>query len=414
MSELIENSSQRKKLLKHMILQLHNGEAPEEVKVRLQQFLGTVPYNEVVEVEQELISEGLPEEEVIKLCDIHGKALQGVIDHSGMKKIPSGHPVDQFKKENIALEQLAEKIHELYAQISARDKHSDIENFRLEMLGHFNQLMDVGKHYSRKENLLFPFLEKYGVTGPSKVMWAKHDEARQLLKAAQETLMQKDIIKEEPENLIDLILRPATSAVIEMIMKEEEILLPMSLDKLSDQDWYNIHLQTPEIGYCLVEPDSEWKPEGFINPEDREKIADGIIQLPTGSLKIEELISILNTLPVDLTFVDSNDKVKYFSGGKERIFTRSKAILQRDVRLCHPPASVHIVEKIISDFRNGIQDRAPFWIQMKDRFIHIEYFALRDTDGKYLGTLEVSQDLSEKRALQGEQRLLQYRNQQKY
>jgi hypothetical protein len=133
-----------------------------------------------------------------------------------------------------------------------------------------------------------------------------------------------------------------------------------------------------------------------------------VIQLPSGNFTKAELQAILNTLPVDMTFVDKNEKVKYFSQGKERIFHRSRAILNRDVKLCHPPSSVHVVEQILDDFRTGKQDHAPFWIQMKGKFIFIEYYALRDENGEYLGTLEVSQDLTEKRALEGEQRILSY------
>jgi PAS domain S-box-containing protein len=113
-------------------------------------------------------------------------------------------------------------------------------------------------------------------------------------------------------------------------------------------------------------------------------------------------------MPVDITFVDKNDQVKYFSQGKERIFDRNRAIIGRDVRMCHPPSSVHVVEKILNDFKSGNETTAAFWIQMQGRFIHIEYFALRDPDGNYLGVLEVSQDLTEKRSLQGEQRILSY------
>jgi DUF438 domain-containing protein len=119
-------------------------------------------------------------------------------------------------------------------------------------------------------------------------------------------------------------------------------------------------------------------------------------------------MSILNTLPVDITFVGQDDKVKYFSQSADRIFQRNRAILNRDVRHCHPPASAHIVDKILDDFKSGKQDHAPFWINMGGKLIHIEYFALRDTDGSYLGTLEVSQDLTTYRSLQGEQRILSY------
>ncbi|MCD6425459.1 MAG: DUF438 domain-containing protein, partial [Anaerolineales bacterium] len=134
----------------------------------------------------------------------------------------------------------------------------------------------------------------------------------------------------------------------------------------------------------------------------------GQIRLHSGSFSAEELLSILNTLPLDMTFVDKDDKVKYFSQGAERIFQRNRAILNRDVRNCHPPASAHIVDKIIEDFKSGEQSRAPFWINMGSKMIHIEYFALRNDQGEYLGTLEVSHDVSGYRALEGEQRILSY------
>jgi hypothetical protein len=192
-----------------------------------------------------------------------------------------------------------------------------------------------------------------------------------------------------------------------MIYREEEILFPMSLDVLSDSEWYAIFKQSPEYGFCLYDPAEDWQPSGDI--EDSEQTIDQErIQLPSGSLTPSELTTILNSIPFDLTFVDKDDRVRYFTQGRERIFSRSRAILGRKVQLCHPPSSVHIVEQILEDFRSGRQNRAPFWINLKDKFIHIEYFALRDQDGEYLGTLEVSQDLTRKRSLEGEQRLLSY------
>ena len=239
-------------------------------------------------------------------------------------------------------------------------------------------------------------------------MWGKHDEARELLKAANEALRETSISRDELLSTIDLLLRPASTSITDMIMKEEEILLPMCLETLRIGDWFEIYEQTPEIGFCLYDPDTEWHPEGKETEKMEMPQENGKIVLPSGSLTRQELLAILNTLPVDITFVDKNDKVAYFSQSAERIFDRNRAILQRDVRMCHPPHSVHTVEQIISDFRSGKESRAPFWIQMGEKFVHIEYFALRDENGEYLGTLEVSQELSEKRKLQGEQRLLSY------
>ena len=268
--------------------------------------------------------------------------------------------------------------------------------------------MDVEKHYQRKENLLFPFLEKHGITGPPMVMWGKHDETRELLQAAVDTWkVTADISWEEVQTLLELVLQPAAKAIEEMIYKEEEILLPMSLDTLTDEEWYEIQTQSPEIGFCLYDPQEEWQPKD-LKPVEEMSGGGGKIRLPSGTMNPAELTAILNTLPADITFVDKEDRVRFFSQGQERIFTRNRAILGRKVQQCHPPTSVHVVQQILDDFRSGTQDRAAFWIQRGGQFVHIEYFALRDETGNYLGTLEFSQDLTEKRRLQGEQRLLSY------
>lgn len=409
MSELINNSQRRKDLLKHMILQLHEGVAPEAVRARMIDLMSKIPYGEVVEVEQELINEGLPEKEVLRLCDIHTQALEGHIDLSGMKIVPPGHPVDTFKQENHELTKVSDELHELFSRVETEMIGQSNENYTNKLKILFNSLTDVDKHYRRKENLLFPFLEKYGITGPPKVMWGKHDETRDLLKNAIEILNLPGIFSHEMMKVkIELYLYPAIKAITDMIMKEEEILFPMALDKLTEGDWYEIYRQTNEIGYCLYDPKIAWAPQG-VEIAEKTSAEEGTVNLPSGKFTSEELLSILNTLPIDITFVDWNDKVKYFSQGKERIFDRNRAILGRDVRMCHPPSSVHIVDQIINDFKEGKADSAPFWIQMHGKFIHIEYFALRNEKGEYLGTLEMSQDLTDRRALTGDQRLLTYR-----
>jgi hypothetical protein len=408
MSELIDSAEKRKELLKHMILQLHEGTAPEAVKKQLIKLLGKVPYNDVVEVEQELINEGLPQEEVLKLCDIHTMALDGILDHTEAKTAPPGHPVHTFKEENRALRKEIQTLEQLYDDVKNTKDEDQLGGFLDEIHQYFNALMDVEKHYLRKEYLLFPFLEKHGVTGPPTVMWGKHDETRELLKAAIEALGAADEISvEEAKTVIDLVFSPASKAIDDMIGKEEEILFPMCLDTLNDSEWYDIEKQSIEYGFCLYDPKVKWKPEG-VEPDEGVSEEAGKIQLPSGSFNVTELMAVLNTIPFDMTFVDKDDRVKYFTQGRERIFARSRAILGRKVQQCHPPSTVDIVEKILDDFKSGREDHAAFWITLKDRFLHIEYFALHSEEGDYLGTLEVSQDLTEKRKLEGEQRLLQY------
>lgn len=408
MSELINNSENRKNKLKELILKLHDGISESEVRTELMETLSGIPYGEVIEVEQELIDAGLPEEEVLKLCDVHGAVLHGNIDLSASKQVPEDHPIDVMLKENAQVKELANNIIELIEKIKESNK-LDGNSEILQLRGFFNALFDVDKHYNRKEYLMFPYLENYGITGPPKVMWGKHDEIRELIKGCIELLQTEKIAVDELLASADLILIPTVTQAVDMTKKEEEILFPMALDKLTEAEWYEVAKQSLEIGYCLYDPPTTWKPEWATEDEltEMNKIG-GTIQLPSGSFSVEELLAILNHLPIDMTFVDKDDKVKYFSQGKERIFQRNRAILNRDVRLCHPPASSHIVDKIIDDFKSGKEDSAPFWINMGGKMIHIEYFALRNEKGEYLGTLEVSNNIQGYRDLEGEQRILSY------
>ncbi len=408
MSELINNSKERKARLKELILKLHQGETTEAVQQELLLSLANIPYGEVVEVEQELISEGLPEEEVLALCDAHSAVLDGSIDLSRMKSTPEGHPVEVIRKENEQIRLVVQRINQILYSLQAT-KDQELPEQILELKSLFNQLMDVDKLYQRKEYLIFPFLEKIGITGPPKVMWGKHDEIRNLLKMSLEVLHTKNLTAEELHAASPFSLKLTVDQVVDMTKKEEEILLPMCLDELTEADWYDIHKQSLDIGFCLYDPQVNWKPNWVKEKAIDEMNQDGgLVRLPTGSFTPEELNTVLNSLPFDITFVDKDDKVKYFSHGRERIFQRNRAILNRDVRHCHPPSSAHIVDKIIDDFKSGRESRAPFWINMKGKMIHIEYFALRNEEGKYLGTLEVSHNITPYREIIGEQRILSY------
>ena len=408
MSELINNSQNRREMLKHLILQLHKGEAPDIVRKRLIELLRTIPYNEVVIVEQELIAEGLPEEEVLKFCDIHTAVLDGSIDTSAQKEAPAGHPVHTFKKENAELGKVIAQIRQMFSQLEnvAPDQ---LRKYLIGLKGLLNQLSDVDKHYRRKEYLVFPFLEKHGITGPPKVMWGKHDETRELLKAAHEVVsVNSETTVDELRSAAAYVIQPALSAVEGMIMKEEEILLPMTMDTFTAEEWYQVYQQSPEIGFCIYDPEDKWQPEGAVASEVEYSSTGGRIILPTGSFSMEELTALFNHLPMDITFVDKDDKVRFFSLGEHRIFDRNRAIIGRSVQLCHPPGSVHIVEQILVDFKSGKESKAAFWINFKGMFVYIEYIALRDEKGEYLGVIECTQDLTKYRQLEGEQRLLSY------
>lgn len=197
-----------------------------------------------------------------------------------------------------------------------------------------------------------------------------------------------------------------------MIFKEENILFPMVSDVLTEDEWLTIQKESGEIGFCFIGDDmEEWKPERVdLEKEEKkkgEKEADGFIRFETGLLEIEELEQMLNTLPVDITFVDRNDTVKYFSQAKDRIFARPKTVIGRNVQNCHPPASVHVVEGIVNDFKSGKKDKEEFWIKMGEKYVYIRYFAVRDKEGKYLGTVEVTQDIKPIQEITGEKRLVE-------
>ncbi|MBP1674016.1 MAG: sensory box protein [Bacteroidetes bacterium] len=253
MSEIINNSKYRKEKLKELILKLHHGENPTHVRAELISTLRQIPYGEVVEVEQELIAEGLPETEVLKLCDVHGEVLDGHIDQSGAKDIPEGHPVDVFKQENIELLRVIEKAQLLLGTLYALSE-DNFREFALKVQLCFNDLMDVDKHYKRKEYLVFPFLEKNGITGPPKVMWGKHDEIREQLKGCIEILRTDGLKKSDLKDALELLFEPVLKAMADMIKKEEDILFPMCMDVLSTEDWWHIHRQTLEFGFTLYDP----------------------------------------------------------------------------------------------------------------------------------------------------------------
>jgi DUF438 domain-containing protein len=272
-----------------------------------------------------------------------------------------------------------------------------------------NLLSDIEKHYQRKENLVFPYLEKYNITAPPMVMWGKHNEIREFMKSVFDLFAQNPAFSmSDLADSYDLLIEPLLYSVNEMIYKEEQILFPMTLDTFNEIEWYEIYKQSPEIGFCLFYPEDKWKPESAVADETSPENGSGRVMLSTGSFTPEELEGIFSSLPVDITFVDKDDKVRFFSHGEDRIFQRNKAILGRKVHNCHPPQSVHIVDKILDDFKSGTQSNAKFWINFQGKYVHIAYYAVRNENKEYLGTLEVSQDIIHYREIEGERRLLTY------
>lgn len=407
MSEYINNREYRQKVLKELITELHNGKSVEEVKPRFEKLIEGISPTEISEMEQALIMEGMPVEEIQRLCDVHAAVFKGSIaEIHGQQKdedVP-GHPVHTFKLENKAIEEFIEN--DLKNHLNNFLSNDSRENLNL-LSKDLEQLMEIEKHYGRKENLLFPYLEKYGITAPPKVMWGVDDEIRAELKEAINLLGECKGNKEEVGEKVNNVINRIT----EMIYKEEKILLPMALEHLTEDEWLSIEEASSEYGYCFIDPVKKWKPkrvnvEARIQAEGEKPVKDGYIKFETGLLLPEEIEAIFNTLPIDITFVDKDGIVKYFSQAKERIFPRPKTVIGRTVENCHPPASVHIVQQIVEDLQSGKKDHEDFWIKMKDMYAYIRYFAVRNSQGEFLGIVEVTQNIKPIQEITGEKRLL--------
>ncbi len=406
MSEFINNREHRQQKLKQLIMELHEGRNFEEVKKEFAISFENVSPKEISDLEQSIIMEGMPVSEVQRLCNVHSAVFKGSIDEiheDTSKSAVLGHPLNTFKRENEKIKQFLAVKFRFHMDML---KENDLKQNRDKLIDDLTILYEIDKHYLRKENLIFPYLEKYGITGPPKVMWGVDDDIRDLIKEVLSSLKDgnetKEFILERLENLI--------SQINEMIFKEENILFPMAEDTLTQDEWLLIQDESSEIGFTLIEIPVLWTPpiytEEIPNENSDKQIIDGNIHFETGFLQVKELELALNHLPFDITFIDKFDVVRYFSHGKERIFPRTKAVIGRTVQNCHPPGSVHIVNQMIEDFRNKKKDHEDFWIKMKGLYVFIRYFAVRDNDGDYIGTLEVTQNIQPIQEITGEKRLV--------
>ena len=383
----------KQEILRGIILDLHRGVPIEQLKARFAALVREVDASEIASLEQKIIAEGVPEEEVKKLCDLHVEVFKESLEESKGISVEPGHPVHTYIQENEVATTLAKEIRSLLGNRPLPYR---------ELSENLQKLSQLDKHYLRKENQLFPILEAKELSGPTAVMWAIHDDIRTLMKQAQSVLSQEA----EPAEVIST-LEQLLKTIEDMIYKEEQILFPTSLDVLTENDWARVREGEEDIGFAWVSPGEGWSAQSTGVEPQQVSTPDNTWPLDTGRLSQEQLNLILTNLPIDITFVDETDSVCYYSQGKERIFPRTPAIIGRKVTNCHPPDSVHKVTEIINAFKAGKQDTAQFWIQLHGKFILIRYFAIC-SDGKYRGVLEVSQDLTELRKLEGERRLLDW------
>ena len=311
--------------------------------------------------------------------------------------LPEGHPVSVYYQER-------EIIIGLLEEISTVDVEAEFQKYT----NIFNQLQTIEKRFARKENQLFPYLEKKGWNGPSQGMWSFHDNLREQFRLLRKNMDAKqfDKIITNTPFLVEGISR--------LLNTEDNVLFPNSLDLLTEKDWISMRKGEEEIGWMLAETPAPFPAVEYIHPSEdftkREMTfsLENTSHYDEGYMTVEQVNLLLKTMPLDLTFVDENDKVIFYNRGEERVFPRSAGIIGREVKFCHPPKSVGTVLKIIESFKNGTQNEASFWINFKERLIYIRYFAVRDVDKNYKGVIELSQDITDIKKIEGEQRLLDW------
>ena len=314
--------------------------------------------------------------------------------------LAEGHPVRVYLDENQLIRELISNINTI-----------NIEENSQEFTELFTKLCLVEKHFVRKENQLFPYLEKYGWTSPSQNMWAFHDQIRDEIKATRAVIKAEDILSTSQN------LQQVFRSLEHILQVEEGRLLPNALNMLEADDWIEMREGEEEIGWMFENPPPAFPAvteQDYVHPsQDTKKrklpfSTEDRIRLDEGYMLPEQVNWLLKFMPVDITYVDENDIVIFYNRGDDRVFPRSAGIIGREVKFCHPPKSVDQVLMILREFKAGRRDEAEFWIEFKGKFIHIRYFAIRDDEGAYKGVIEVSQDVTHIRGLEGQQRLLDW------
>jgi uncharacterized protein len=392
--------------IKEIIRQLHAGAAPEEVKEKFKEILKGVTPVQIAQIEQALIDEGMPAEEVRALCDVHLLVFQD--SFGAALDVTEGHPLHTFLEEHRRILVFLERLKRLVEKVKQAGR-LDPAGEDLKLLRQIAQhLLEVENHQVREENVLFPYLEKYGIKEPPKIMWSEHNEMREMKKQLKELSEQAPQLPgpELARRLAETAL-PLADFMEKHITKENNILYPAALRVIAPVEWTPIREECDNLGYCCFSPayvrDRQSADDGGAAPGE---LAGKAVRLPTGNFTVEELEGVLNALPVDITFVDIDDRVKYFNQPADRFFPRTKAVIGRKVQFCHPEKSVHQVNQILEHFRGKQWNKAEFWINMNDRKIYIRYFPVYDRDGAYLGCLEVTQDITDVQKIEGEKRLL--------
>lgn len=402
MNNRAEINRERQNKLKELILRLHEGESEDVIIEEFAEHFENISPLEISVMERRLMKEeGLEVEEIMRLCNVHVAVMSGFVESD--TETPDdfqkpGHPVHVLKQENLAIEAALMRIRnllEVYVEVNGQDEEvTKGLSLQINLLGEFHN------HYTRKESSIFPLMEKYGITAPPKVMWGVDDQIRNLYKEFKKTFEIGQIQELLP------VFTELEYELEEMIVKEEEIMIPMISQVFNVEDWIKIKDETPEIGYCIVEPMEEWAVARVEMEEDSEELTDGNIQLGTGYLTLKEVNLMLDMLPLELTFVDKDDVVKYFNNQEApKLLARTPNAIGRDVMNCHPPKSYAIVEQLIKDLKSGKKKKEVAWFKKGETYVHITYAAVHDEQGEYLGILEYVQDITDLVGIEGENRV---------
>jgi DUF438 domain-containing protein len=436
--EFLKEKENKKESIRELLKRLHQGEKPGALKEEFRDAIKGLMPDEIAALEGELIESGVPAEEVHRLCDVHLQIFRENLENSEVIA-PPGHPVNILMEEHKLQMDYAGELKELANRLKSRGKEDTILEELMQVL---DRIDETESHYVREENVLFPYLEKHGITQPPQIMWTDHDTVRGLRKDL------KELVKSRGEKefaifagRLDELAIAVAESLESNIFKENNVLFPTSIKVIEAGEWKEVREQFDDLGYCSYTPEPPEMPtlatSKTVGAEEATEIlkqqhmllqgkgagagtgtvagaaataADGqsvnSVEFETGKMTFKEIEAVFDTLPVDVTFVGKDDTVRYFSQSPERVFPRAKAIIGRTVQNCHPQKSLHMVNAILDGFREGKKEPADFWIDMGEIKVYIRYFPVHGKDGEYLGCLEVTQNIAPIQKIEGEKRLL--------
>lgn len=397
MSEFTKHKGKRVDFLVSLFYSISGGKNVVETIKHNQHLIDQVIPSDIIFAVDQLVKSDIPLEELKKGINKLLNILYTAVQNYPYSEPPPDSYFACCIKNNNELDKRLKSIRPLLKQLNKTPLDLKIKKQLADII---SGIMEYEKYYQIKENVLFPFIENHlEAYRCLQVMWSFHDDIRRNLKDLNQHLLAEKLELRPVNRLFgDIFFN-----MYAIIFREERILFPY-LEEITEVDDLNLLFKDSlEIGFPYYTPVKKTN-----EPQSSDQADLHNINLKSGNLTAEQIVLLFNNLPVDITFVDENNKVKFFSTPKKRIFPRTNAIIGRDVNNCHPPESVHIVEKIIEAFKSGKKDKASFWIRVKGELVLIQYFALYDNEDKYRGVIEVSQEVSEIRGLEGEKKLLDW------